>query len=43
MKSVSRSIGMAFTINQYILQYVLGQITPVSFIHKLSSRGSREF
>ena len=38
MKSVSQSIGLAFTINPYILQYVLGQITPVYLIHKLSSR-----
>ena len=34
MKSVSRSIGLAFTINPYILQYVLGQITPVSYMAK---------
>ena len=45
MKSVSRSIGLAFTINSYILQYVLGQIVPVLFIHKspiLSAEGVNE-
>ena len=35
MKNVRQSIGLAFTINRYILQYVLGQITPFSLTHKL--------
>ena len=33
MNSVSQCIGLAFTINPYILQYVLRQITP--FRHTL--------
>ena len=37
MKSVSRSIGLAFTFNPYILQCVLGQITPVSLTYYISS------
>ena len=32
MKSVSRCIGLAFTINPYILQDVIRQITLVSLI-----------
>ena len=43
MKSVSCSIGLVFTIKPYNWQNVVGQITTVSLIYKLSSRRRREF
>ena len=43
MKIVSPSIGFAFTIDPYILRYVLGQITPVSLMHKHNKMAAEVF